>query len=66
MSSGLNAGGGAVAGVHGGGDGRNWADDGPNTREQLLIASNNPAIDIEPAGRLTIVYHQYDDKSWVG
>ena len=63
MSSGLNAGGGAVAGVHGGG-GRNWADDGPNTRKQLLVASKKPAIGSELAGRLTIVYHQYD-KSWV-
>ena len=64
LSSGLSSGGGAVAGVHGGSGGGNWADDGPNTRKQLLIASKNPAIDSEPAGRLTIVYHQYD-KSWV-
>ena len=50
--------------MHGGPKGGNWADDGPNTRKQLLIASKKPAIDSEPAGRLTIVYHQYD-KSWV-
>ena len=56
LSSGLSAGGGAVAGVHGG-NGGNWADAGSNTRKQLVVPSKKPTTDSEPAGRLSILYH---------